>query len=181
MSNCDCLPGKAGGTPVSISQNRNGRPVAVDSSGIPDVHPKCSTCLERGSHLARHLDRCILVAKRNTMSDLPFLKWAGGKRWLASRLGAIIGTPLTRRLVEPFLGSGSGFFALKPTTALLADSNPLLKAPVAGLVRRILVRQFRPVSSRAQHPEHTMQNGASIVPRTATVVPAPRRTQQRLH
>jgi len=67
------------------------------------------------------------------MSALPFLKWAGGKRWLASRLGAIIGTPLTGRLVEPFLGSGSVFFALKPTASLLADSNRELIAAFRGV------------------------------------------------
>lgn len=61
-------------------------------------------------------------------SNLPFLKWAGGKRWLAPRLGQIFGTLLTMRLVEPFLGSGSVFFALQPADALLADSNPELIA-----------------------------------------------------
>lgn len=61
-------------------------------------------------------------------TDLPFLKWAGGKRWLAPRLGQIFGTPLTTRLVEPFLGSGSVFFALRPADALLADSNAELIA-----------------------------------------------------
>ena len=73
------------------------------------------------------------LAKRETMSDLPFLKWAGGKRWLAPRLGAIIGTPLSARLVEPFLGSGSVFFALKPKAALLADSNRELIAAFRGV------------------------------------------------
>jgi DNA adenine methylase len=75
----------------------------------------------------------MLVDKLNTMSDFPFLKWAGGKRWLASRLGAIMGTPLSVRLVEPFLGSGSVFFALKPATALLADSNSELIAAFRGV------------------------------------------------
>jgi DNA adenine methylase len=67
------------------------------------------------------------------MSDFPFLKWAGGKRWLAPRLGLIVGTPLAGRLVEPFLGSGSVFFALKPATALLADSNADLIATFRGV------------------------------------------------
>src|SRR4051812_29844769 len=67
------------------------------------------------------------------MSDLPFLKWAGGKRWLASRLGEVLGMPLTARLVEPFLGSASVFFALKPPNALLADSNAELIATFRGV------------------------------------------------
>lgn len=54
---------------------------------------------------------------------LPFLKWAGGKRWLfaaglASRL------PPHVRYIEPFLGGGAGFFALAPSRALLSDINP---------------------------------------------------------
>jgi DNA adenine methylase len=68
-------------------------------------------------------------------SNLPFLKWAGGKRWLAPHLGQIFGTPLTTRLVEPFLGSGSVFFALRPPDALLADSNAELIAAFRGVRR----------------------------------------------
>ena len=40
---------------------------------------------------------------------------------------------MTARLVEPFLGSGSVFFALKPTAALLADSNAELIAAFRGV------------------------------------------------
>jgi DNA adenine methylase len=67
------------------------------------------------------------------MSDLPFLKWAGGKRWLAARLGEIVGLPLTGRFVEPFLGGGSVFFALRPADALLADSNRELISAFRGV------------------------------------------------
>ncbi|WP_158789131.1 Dam family site-specific DNA-(adenine-N6)-methyltransferase [Granulicella sp. L46] len=62
------------------------------------------------------------------MSELPFLKWAGGKRWLAPRLRAIFGDTLHSRLVEPFVGSGAAFFHLRPKQALLADSNEELIA-----------------------------------------------------
>ena len=52
----------------------------------------------------------------------PFLKWAGGKRWLFD--GAFISAlPPYRRYVEPFLGGGAGFFALQPARALLSDLN----------------------------------------------------------
>jgi DNA adenine methylase len=67
------------------------------------------------------------------MSNLPFLKWAGGKRWLAPRLGVIIGASVAFRFVEPFLGSGSVFFALAPSKALLADSNSELIAAFRGV------------------------------------------------
>jgi len=53
---------------------------------------------------------------------IPFLNWAGGKRWLAS-------THLDRfpksygRYIEPFLGSGAIFFALQPKCSVLSDIN----------------------------------------------------------
>lgn len=52
---------------------------------------------------------------------LPFLKWAGGKRWLAPRLAKVAKS--SSRLVEPFVGSGAVFFALAPDEGLLSDIN----------------------------------------------------------
>jgi DNA adenine methylase len=53
---------------------------------------------------------------------LPFLKWAGGKRWLTAQRPKIF--PRTfARYVEPFLGSGAVFFYLRPASALLSDTN----------------------------------------------------------
>ncbi|MDX8446400.1 DNA adenine methylase [Mesorhizobium captivum] len=53
---------------------------------------------------------------------LPFLKWAGGKRWFAERCMHLI--PETfERYIEPFLGSGAMFFALRPKQAILSDLN----------------------------------------------------------
>jgi len=52
----------------------------------------------------------------------PFLKWAGGKRWLVS-------SPNNRkpeqfnRYIEPFLGSGAMYFSLRPRHAVLSDLN----------------------------------------------------------
>lgn len=52
----------------------------------------------------------------------PFLKWAGGKRWLANNHIAVF--PATyERYIEPFLGSGAIFFRLSPARALLTDVN----------------------------------------------------------
>jgi DNA adenine methylase len=53
----------------------------------------------------------------------PFLKWAGGKRWFADRWLHLIPRDYDR-YVEPFLGSGAIFFALRPAEALLSDLNP---------------------------------------------------------
>lgn len=55
----------------------------------------------------------------------PFLKWAGGKRWLAEK--HIARFPAVRnRYLEPFLGSASIFFKLDPANAILSDANPRL-------------------------------------------------------
>lgn len=55
----------------------------------------------------------------------PFLKWAGGKRWLVE--GDQIAFPtFSGRYIEPFLGGGAVFFHLKPREALLSDLNEQL-------------------------------------------------------
>lgn len=52
----------------------------------------------------------------------PFLKWAGGKRWLVKSYPAIIPT-IRGRYIEPFLGSGAVFFYTNPRRAILGDLN----------------------------------------------------------
>jgi len=54
---------------------------------------------------------------------LPFLKWPGGKRWLATRIVDLVKPALTGTYYEPFLGGGAVFFALNPMRALLSDAN----------------------------------------------------------
>lgn len=56
------------------------------------------------------------------MSTRPFLKWAGGKRWLVDNYGEIFNVNFDR-YIEPFLGSGSVFFHLTPEKAILSDKN----------------------------------------------------------
>lgn len=55
----------------------------------------------------------------------PFLKWAGGKRWLSGS------EFLPRRsdfenYIEPFLGGGAVFFSIAPKSAIISDINPEL-------------------------------------------------------
>lgn len=58
---------------------------------------------------------------------VPFLKWAGGKRWLVASHAELF--PKTyRRYIEPFLGGGSVYFHLQPNEALLGDKNAELIA-----------------------------------------------------
>lgn len=52
----------------------------------------------------------------------PFLKWPGGKRWLAPKLVPLIADTF-EKYIEPFLGGGAFLFALEPKRAMAADIN----------------------------------------------------------
>jgi DNA adenine methylase len=52
----------------------------------------------------------------------PFLKWAGGKRWLVNEFINYLPRSYNN-YIEPFLGSGAIFFSLQPKRSLLTDSN----------------------------------------------------------
>lgn len=52
----------------------------------------------------------------------PFLKWAGGKRWLAQSFSDFLPNSY-ESYIEPFLGSGAIFFAIEPKNAVLSDVN----------------------------------------------------------
>jgi DNA adenine methylase len=55
----------------------------------------------------------------------PFLKWAGGKRWLAASYAELLPRHF-RRYFEPFLGGGAVFFSMTPESAVLSDLNERL-------------------------------------------------------
>jgi len=55
----------------------------------------------------------------------PFLKWAGGKRWLFES-GQFQLPPIEGRYIEPFLGGGAVFFENQPQRAKLSDANSRL-------------------------------------------------------
>ena len=52
----------------------------------------------------------------------PFLKWVGGKTSLLPELLKHV-PPRLRRYHEPFVGGGALFFAVRPSRAVLSDSN----------------------------------------------------------
>lgn len=52
----------------------------------------------------------------------PFLKWPGGKRWFISKFRDMVPQKYNR-YIEPFVGGGSIFLALQPTTAIISDIN----------------------------------------------------------
>lgn len=53
----------------------------------------------------------------------PFLRWAGGKRWILKELNELITINDYPNYHEPFLGGGSVFFHLKPNNSYLSDAN----------------------------------------------------------
>lgn len=55
----------------------------------------------------------------------PFLKWAGGKRWLFESDQFELPT-FSGRYLEPFLGGGAVFFQHRPAHAILSDANERL-------------------------------------------------------
>lgn len=62
----------------------------------------------------------------------PFLKWAGGKRQLLPELLRHVPARFGR-YVEPFVGGGALFFALRPRRATLADVNERLIRAYRGV------------------------------------------------
>lgn len=56
---------------------------------------------------------------------LPFLKWAGGKRWLIAQPEFTLPS-FEGRYFEPFVGGGAMFFANRPQRAILSDANASL-------------------------------------------------------
>ena len=55
----------------------------------------------------------------------PFLKWAGGKRWLIERTDFNL-PDFSGKYIEPFLGGGAVYFSALPNAAIISDVNPRL-------------------------------------------------------
>lgn len=71
------------------------------------------------SHSIENLN---ITSKQSSQDLEPFLKWAGGKRWLVQRQIKLVPNEFNR-YVEPFLGGAAVFFSLPNTTSILSDSN----------------------------------------------------------
>jgi DNA adenine methylase len=70
-----------------------------------------------------YIDRDVVRELHTSMvAAEPFLKWAGGKRWLFRRYRHLFPKNI-ERLIDPFVGGGSSFFCLQPRTAILSDLN----------------------------------------------------------
>lgn len=66
--------------------------------------------------------RVVIERSLQPLVSQPFLRWTGGKQWLARAMPDL--APATyRRYFEPFLGGGSSYFSLQPGIAYLSDAN----------------------------------------------------------
>jgi len=75
----------------------------------------------------------------------PFLKWAGGKRWLTRRVEGLNLAEGT--YFEPFLGSAAMFFHWRPRKAVLSDRNEAL----AGTYQAIKANPSKVVDYLRKH------------------------------
>ena len=64
------------------------------------------------------------VSVSSSGSVEPFLRWAGGKRWLAPHIRRLV--PGYRTYFEPFVGGGSVFLELGSDRSVLSDMNEQL-------------------------------------------------------
>lgn len=62
------------------------------------------------------------LVSNDTQNSSPFLKWAGGKRWLTSAYAELLPASY-KRYYEVFLGGGAVFFSMRPQHATLSDLN----------------------------------------------------------
>jgi len=103
----------------------------------------------------------------------PFLRWAGGKRWLSREIAPKLKKRLESRYFEPFLGGGAMFFAVAPERALLSDLNSELinafqvvaKQPdkLVDEIRKIPVTNERYYEIRSIKPNNDIQKAVRFI------------------
>lgn len=105
---------------------------------------------------------------------IPFLKWAGGKRWFVQKHANLF-PKAYGRYIEPFLGGGAVYFHLQPHQAILGDLNPDLIAAYQSIkencqsLLRSLQYHARAHSDehyyevRGRHPKDTVPRGSRMI------------------
>lgn len=91
------------------------------------------------------------MLESNPIPPQPFLKWAGGKRWLVKG-GFDLFPSRFNTYIEPFLGSGAVYFHLQPGQAILSDLNgELIETYVAIKTNYKLVLRYL----KTHHSSHS--------------------------
>lgn len=108
------------GRSSSLSPRFNGA-----SSGSPLFHATLLLLEMSSTHLALKAGRDVLEERELVQPSVkPFVKWPGGKQWLANAAPFLV--PIkwrAGRYYEPFAGGAAFFFALEPAHATLSDRN----------------------------------------------------------
>lgn len=81
--------------------------------------------MHRSIGVFQAVSRSSMLSVVDQSRPLPFLKWAGGKRWLTHRVQELTLAP-NGTYFEPFLGSAAMFFHWGPQVAVLSDANSAL-------------------------------------------------------
>ena len=172
--------------------NRRPRAASVRRKGVVQAVPCLPQCVAAthgrphpsrgGAHrrFPQRQERTLALktappASNESEAVLPFLKWAGGKRWLAKRYGDLFDVDYERYL-EPFLGGASMFFALRPSKSILADCNSrLIEAYVAirdepekiaaalGRYQESHSDDFYYSERKRQYPDSATQRAAQLI------------------
>ena len=89
--------------------------------------------MDQGQGLGEALQtKAISEHESSARKVVPFLKWAGGKRWFVEARPRLIPTTYNT-YIEPFLGSGAVYFHVAPTKGILADNNEALIETYAAI------------------------------------------------
>ena len=91
-----------------------------------------------------------------------FLKWPGGKRWFVGKYSYIFPQEYNC-YIEPFLGSASVFFYLKPQNAVLSDAN-------AELINLFVVMRDHPLVLAALMKKHESAHCKDYYYRTRSMI-----------
>ena len=98
----------------------------------------------------------------------PFIKWAGGKRFLVPQIQKHIDEHLSDGFDtyhEPFVGGGAVYFHLKPERAFLSDNNPRLVRAYNG-VRNEVAKVIRALERKHNVKEFYLDERARDIDRS---------------
>ncbi|HEY9222422.1 MAG TPA: Dam family site-specific DNA-(adenine-N6)-methyltransferase [Lutibacter sp.] len=90
-----------------------------------------------------------IIIQNNNIDPKPFLRWAGGKKWLKKEIDNLLPKQEFNNYHEPFLGGGAIFFHLNPINISylndlnkeLIDTYEAIKYDVDGVIEEL--RKFK--------------------------------------